>query len=139
MLFYMNDSKPTLSGSCLCGSVQFEIEGPVRDVISCYCSECRKTSGNFVSATRVSEKQITYLQQSSLRWYKNDLAVRGFCQQCGANLFWKRNQDDDYVSVMAGCLQADNGLKVSAHIFVADKSDFHQINDAAPQYQKADQ
>lgn len=127
-----------LSGSCLCGAVQFEIEQPCRDVVSCYCSECRKTSGNYVSATRVLKKQLSFLTDNGLAWYKNELAQRGFCKHCGANLLWKREPPNDYISIMAGSLQADNGLKVIAHIYVADKSDFHQITDSAVQFQQTD-
>ena len=29
-------------GSCLCGGVQYEIHGELRDVLNCHCSMCRK-------------------------------------------------------------------------------------------------
>jgi len=127
-----------LYGECLCGSVKYEIKAPFRDVVNCYCSECRKTSGNFVSATRVSNSQLNIQQDIGLRWYKNSLSQKGFCQHCGANLFWRCVPDNGKVSIMAGCLQPNNGLKVAGHIFIADKSDFHEITDSAPQYQLAD-
>ena len=123
-----------LLGECLCGSVSFVLSGPLRNIVSCYCSECRKTSGNFVSATLVKEGQIHFIDQSGWAWFKNDLASRGFCQLCGSSLFWKPQPEDGRVSVMAGCLDAETGLKVVAHIFVADKSDFHEIAGNAPQY-----
>ncbi|MCS2609289.1 GFA family protein [Halomonas sp. wenzhen-202101] len=31
-----------LSGSCLCGGVQYEITGPLTDIYHCHCSMCRK-------------------------------------------------------------------------------------------------
>ncbi len=127
-----------ISGSCLCGNIQFELVPPIRNVVSCYCSECRKSSGNYVSATRVKDSQLELKKSEGLSWYKNQLAAHGFCSNCGSNLFWKKEPANDYVSVMAGSLQSDNGLKVESHLFVADKSDFHQINDSLPQYQQAD-
>lgn len=33
-------------GSCLCGSIQFELKGGVEDPIYCHCSLCRKASGS---------------------------------------------------------------------------------------------
>lgn len=128
-----------LTGSCLCGSVQFEIDAPIRPVVSCYCSECRKTSGNYVSATRVPDSQFNLLKSEGLHWYENDLAQRGFCAECGSNLFWRGKPENGHVSVMAGCLEPKNGLKVEAHIYVADKSDFHEIPDSAPQYLQDDE
>ncbi len=129
-----NQKSQKLLGECLCGSVSFELSGPLRDIVSCYCSECRKTSGNFVSATLVKENQIHFIEESGLAWFKNDLAIRGFCQLCGSNLFWRQQPENGKVSVMAGCLEAETGLKVISHIFVADKSDFHEIAGNAPQY-----
>ncbi len=124
----------TLSGSCLCGGVQFEITAPMRPVISCYCSECRKTSGNYVNATGVPKTRFRLLADESLRWYQTDLAARGFCGECGGNLFWEPVPADGDIRIMAGCLQPDNGLAVAAHIFVQDKSDFHRVPDDVPHF-----
>ncbi len=30
------------TGSCLCGGIQYEINGPLTDVLNCHCSMCRK-------------------------------------------------------------------------------------------------
>ncbi len=30
------------SGSCLCGAVEYEVRGALRDVIVCHCGECRR-------------------------------------------------------------------------------------------------
>ena len=32
-------------GGCLCGAVRYRIDGPVRDVIVCHCSICRRYHG----------------------------------------------------------------------------------------------
>lgn len=127
-----------LSGGCLCGSVKYEVEGPLRDVVSCYCSQCRKSSGNFVSATGVPEERLVMLKSSSLTWYKNGKARRGFCRECGSNLFWLSEPYDGKFRIMAGCLEPANGLEVKAHIFVDNRSDFHEIAGSAPQYSHGD-
>ncbi|MES9904605.1 MAG: GFA family protein [Sedimenticola sp.] len=127
-----------LSGSCLCGSVRFEVEKPLREVVSCYCSECRRSSGNFVSATGVPEERLHLLDSTGLAWYESDLARRGFCQQCGSNLFWTPQPADGAVRIMAGCLEPVTGLKVRAHIFTGDKCDFQEIAGTAPEYSGGD-
>jgi hypothetical protein len=123
----------TLTGTCLCGAVRFEIDPPFRPVVSCYCSECRRSSGNFVSATGVPNSRLRFLADEGLRWYTNELASHGFCGHCGSNLFWRPEPEDDATRIMAGCLQPDNGLEVALHICVRDKSDFHEIAADAPQ------
>ncbi|WP_442475962.1 GFA family protein [Roseovarius litorisediminis] len=41
-----------MRGSCQCGAVRYEVAGPLRQVVGCHCSQCRKTSGHYVAATQ---------------------------------------------------------------------------------------
>ena len=59
--------------------------------------------------------------------------LRGFCNRCGGNLFW-RELGGDATSIMAGTLDAPTGITVERHIFVADKSDYYELNDSAPKF-----
>ncbi len=120
------------SGSCLCGGVRYEIRGPLRDVVACHCSQCRKTSGHFVAMTNVPVDAIAFLASNSLVWYRSSAsAERGFCNRCGGNLFW-RTLDGDTLSIAAGSLDTPTGLKTAEHIFVADKSDYYELDDTVP-------
>ena len=117
------------TGSCLCGGIKYTITGPMRDVHACHCRQCRKTSGNFVAATRVAKADLTFECQDTLTWYRSsDVAERGFCNTCGGNLFWRRLESET-ISIMAGTLDPPTGLKITQHIFVADKSDFYELFD----------
>jgi len=46
------------NGSCLCGSVRFTASGPLRGVIYCHCSQCRKQSGHYYAATSVDDDRL---------------------------------------------------------------------------------
>ncbi|HGG64526.1 MAG TPA: GFA family protein, partial [Rhodobacteraceae bacterium] len=37
------------TGGCLCGAVTYVVNGPLRDVIACHCTQCRKSSGHHVA------------------------------------------------------------------------------------------
>ncbi len=118
-------------GACLCGGVRYEIHGPLRDVIACHCSQCRRTSGHFVAATQARTTDLVLRESATLRWYRSSSeAERGFCSRCGGNLFWRPlGAKPDVTSIMAGTLDTPTGLKVMQHIFVADKSDYYEIGD----------
>ena len=116
-------------GGCLCGGVRYEIRGPLRDVIACHCSQCRKTSGHFVAASQALDADIVLVESSTLKWYRSSPeAQRGFCSKCGGNLFWRPDgRNPPVTSIMAGTIDPPTGLKVIEHIFVGGKSDYYEI------------
>ena len=120
-------------GGCLCGSVRYEVHGPLREVIACHCEQCARTSGNFVAATNCARADLTLTASETLRWFRSSAeAERGFCGHCGGNLFW-RPLHGDYVSVMAGTVDRPTGLTIIEHIYVGSKSDYYVIADGLPQ------
>ena len=117
------------TGQCLCGAVRYQVSGPLRGVIACHCSQCRRTSGHHVAATEVASSDLAFAAEASLSWYRSsDTAERGFCSVCGGNLFW-RLIDGDTTSIMAGTLDTPTGLAIIQHIFVADKSDYYVLDE----------
>ncbi|MDI7863872.1 GFA family protein [Rhizobiaceae bacterium n13] len=123
-------------GSCLCGAVRFRTKGPLREVVACHCSQCRKQTGLYYAATNVGLDNFELDGEERVTWYRaSDFARRGFCGTCGSALFWQAD-DADHVSIMAGAFDGEPGLKMAYHIFCADKGDFYEINDGLPQYGK---
>lgn len=124
------------TGSCLCGGVRYAVNGPLRPVIYCHCSQCRKTSGHFVAASACDSADLDLLEAASLRWYDSSPdAQRGFCSQCGGNLFW-RPVGGEHVSIMAGTIDVPTEVKAAAHIYVGSASDYHVLCDELPQYEE---
>ncbi len=116
-----------LTGSCLCGGVSYKINGPARDVVNCFCSQCRKTSGHYVAATRINKDHLVLEKEETLNWYECLPNVfRGFCNNCGGNLFWD-DKKDNQISVTAGTLDAPTHLKTGKNIYTEDASDYCSI------------
>jgi hypothetical protein len=127
--------KSNHAGGCLCGGVRYTIEGALREVTACHCSQCRRTSGHFVAATSAPQTNVHMVRAETLRWYRSSPAAeRGFCGTCGGNLFW-RPVNGDTISIAAGTLDTPTHLKITEHIFVADKSDYYTLNDNVPMKQ----
>lgn len=122
------------TGSCLCGGVTFSLRGPLRPSVACHCTQCRKTSGHYWSATQVGADQFTLTADATLTWFaSSDDAKRGFCDTCGSSLFWMHKGDDGAVSIASGTLDGPTGLSTQQHIYVADKGDYYDIADSLPQ------
>ncbi|WP_417425615.1 GFA family protein [Hoeflea sp.] len=124
------------TGRCNCGAVTFRTTGPLREVVACHCSQCRRQSGLYFAATNVPDDNIEIAGEANITWYQaSDVAKRGFCTTCGSALFWK-HQADKHISVLAGAFDQPTGLAITKHIFCADKGDFYEITDGLPQYEK---
>jgi hypothetical protein len=130
----MNAEKSALhTGGCLCGAVRYSVAGPLRPVVLCHCTQCRRSTGHFMAATAARHRDFRLLAAGTLRWYESSAeARRGFCGRCGSSLFWQ-GTGRDYISITAGTLDGASGLASAAHIFVADKGDYYAIEDALPQ------
>lgn len=122
------------TGSCLCGGVAFEVTGPLRPVVACHCTQCRKQSGHFGAFTSCNNTDLHFTSDKTLAWYRaSDSAGRGFCNTCGSLLFWK-GDDADHISITAGSINGETGLRIEGHIYCADKGDYYEILDG--DYQK---
>lgn len=121
-------------GGCLCGAVRFEAAGPVRPIVYCHCTQCRKQTGHFYAASNVADARLVIEGDEAITWFAaSRIARRGFCRICGSALFWKAN-DSDVTSVLAGAFDTPAGLVAACHIYTADKGDYYAIEDGLPQH-----
>ncbi|MGI9426746.1 MAG: GFA family protein [Hyphomicrobiaceae bacterium] len=116
-----------LSGSCLCGGVQFVVRGPFRPVIACHCTQCRKHTGHYMAASAVLNENFALIEDRGLKWYRSGPASRrGFCGDCGATLFFAAD-GSDRISFAGGSIDGPTDLQLSAHIYAGEKSDYYTI------------
>ncbi len=117
-------------GQRLCGDVRFAVTPPLREVIVCHCTQCRRWSGHIWAASAVAPDRFRLISDASLRWYRaSAIAARGFCERCGSSLFW-RPDSGSHISFAAGALTAPTGLVMGAPWCVADKGDYYDLPQA---------
>jgi hypothetical protein len=121
-------------GGCLCGRVRFKTSGPLREVIFCHCSQCRKQSGLYFAATSVPADALELTGTEHITWYAaSEFAKRGFCGTCGSALFWKPNDEARY-AILAGTFDDPSCLVPGYHICTEGRAEFYAIADGLPQY-----
>lgn len=126
-----------VTGQCECGAVRFEIDAVREDVTACHCSQCRRTSGHLWASTVGDWDKLKFTNEEGLTWFQSsDLAKRGFCAVCGSSLFYKMQKEDNVIAISAGCLDQGTPLKMGKHIFVQDKAEYYEIEDALPKIEK---
>ena len=80
----------TLKGSCLCGAIQYAVEGEAQSFYHCHCKRCRKTSGSGHNS------MVLVTPRTSLSWISGKELLTTFklpetkrffacfCSQCGS-------------------------------------------------------
>ena len=123
------------TGGCLCGAVRYEVHGPLRDVVNCYCTMCQRLHGSCGAHSKADKADIVITIERGLKWFASSPdARRGFCGECGSSLFWE-STDQPGMGILAGGLDQPSDLKTIAHIFVAEKADFTQIAGDASRFE----
>lgn len=124
------------TGSCLCGTVKFEIRGELGPAFFCHCSRCRKASGSaFASNVVVAERDFVIVEgDASLRSFQSSPEMRRtFCSNCGSPIMSQR-ANLPQVRVRMGTLDSPLARGAGDHIFVASKADWFEIRDNLPQH-----
>jgi hypothetical protein len=123
---------PSITGGCACAGVRYAVSGALRDIVTCHCEQCRRTSGHFVAATACRRAHFALLRQDSLQWYSAVPGYRrGFCNVCGSSLFFEE-VGGERVSIAAGSLDAPQGLHIAAQIYTAEAGDYYHLEPGVP-------
>lgn len=126
-----------LRGSCLCGSVRYEVGGPVHDVHNCHCSMCRKSHGAaFSTFARLTAGDLRFVSGNEhVRAYRSSSQIeRTFCDTCGSRLTVRFDGMPDAVWVSVGTLEDGAGVQPESHMFVGSKAPWLEISDGLPQF-----
>ena len=125
------------SGSCLCGSISYRIEGELSEFGYCHCQSCRKASGSAYGANIGVARSDLRLEDPKhhLKEFESSPGkIRTFCAQCGSPLFAYLKATPGLVRIRLGSLDSDLGKTAKAHTFVGDKADWDVIEGSIPQF-----
>jgi hypothetical protein len=127
---------PAMQGSCLCGAVRFELDGPFNAMLNCHCSMCRKEHGSlFVTGVTAPASGFRWLSgEDKIAIYRSSERVaRPFCAVCGSALPIVSDTMGPAI-VPAGLLDGDPGIRPQGHLFAGSKAPWYTITDDLPQY-----
>jgi hypothetical protein len=114
------------TGSCLCGGVQYRVNGPLRAVTICHCRMCQRQHTHAGAYSACAPGDLEILPGATLAWFQSSsIARRGFCSRCGAGLFWDPAHGR-HISLSAGTLDSTD-LRFGGHIFTAKASPLYPL------------
>ncbi len=125
-----------LSGSCLCGGVQYEIDGELGSIAMCHCSMCRKASGSaFATNASVERRAFRLLSGADLiqKYQSSPNRQRCFCRVCGSPVYADVVGMPDHIRIRLGLLDDDPGVRPRYNYAVNFKAPWFEICDHLPQ------
>ncbi|MFQ5698709.1 MAG: GFA family protein [Myxococcota bacterium] len=128
-----------ITGHCLCGSVRYEIRGEPLALLYCHCEECRRATGSSLNTSIFVRREDFRLVagEDAIAYHESSPGnLRHFCSRCGSQVFKHFPAPAGLLTVRAGTLDGDPGVRPSAHIWVSEKAPWYEICDGLPQYPK---
>jgi len=130
-----------LKGSCLCGSITFELSGSLGKIAMCHCSQCRKAQGTpFATNSPVESKEFTIKSGEALikEFESSPGKKRAFCSNCGSPVYSRRDDLPEKIRLRLGTLDSPIDDKPAYHIYAGSKAEWWEINDDCHQYATLD-
>ena len=121
-----------------CGLIKYELSGGIELINNCHCSMCRKIHGAaFGSFLHADSKGFRWTAGENLveRYQSSPGNDRAFCRVCGSNMP-VLEPHQNHVTIPAGTLDDDPGVKPMVHIFTGSKAPWFEIEDALPQFKE---
>jgi hypothetical protein len=125
------------TGSCLCGGVEFRIEGELEPIQVCHCLQCRKAQGApFATNTPVQKAAFTLTRGAELlkEYESSPGKQRVFCSTCGSPVYSYKDTLPDVLRIRAGLINEPLQARPTAHFHVTSKCNWWSITDELPQF-----
>ena len=124
-----------ITGSCLCGTVSWQVDGGLGRMTHCHCSMCRKAhAAPFATYLNTALEGFRWVsgEDAIARYESSPGFLRAFCSSCGSVVpeSFRKGQ----ISIPVGCLNEDPGVRPTAHIFAPEKAPWHAIADNLQQF-----
>jgi hypothetical protein len=128
-------SEKTIAGACLCGAVQFELEGSLERVAHCHCTICQRAHGAaFATWAAVANEglRVTAGEERIVHFRSSEIGTRSFCGTCGSSMFCTLDTHPGVTDVAVGCLAPGHGAVPRAHLFWDDRVGWAETADGLP-------
>jgi hypothetical protein len=116
------------SGSCICGSVKYEISGEFKAFYHCHCGRCRKSTGTGHASNII-------LNPESAEWTEGEDLIASFkvpdaerfrtvfCKNCGGPLP-RIAMERNIAVIPAGSLDSNPDVSPNCYIFGDSKAEW---------------
>jgi len=130
-----------ITGGCLCGQVRYTIESEPLGARMCWCRDCQKlASGSATVNALFPPEDITYVGEIAIYERVADsgnMVERGFCPQCGSQIFSRPKAGDTPTRIRVGTLDDPSAVPPQSVIWTDSAPAWAAIDPALPHFPKA--
>jgi hypothetical protein len=131
----------THTGECLCGQVRFTIDAEPLGARMCWCRDCQRiASGSATVNVLFPEEAVHYEgDMTTLRLIADsgNTVERGFCPQCGAQMYSKTVEPPGMpMRVRAGTLDDPELMAPQAIIWISSAPSWAPLDPSLPHHPK---
>ncbi len=126
-------------GSCLCGSVRFEVRGPIGPVVYCHCSMCRRASGSAFAvnaSVQASDFRVLAGEDAISEYRSSPDYVRAFCSRCGSPIYGRPLSFPSLRRVRLGTLEGGREPTPCAAVWTRSATPWYRDSGALEQFEE---
>ena len=127
-----------MTGKFLCGAISYTCSTDPVFTGNCHCTDCKKSSGSGYAPTMffpVSSVTISGDAKYFASPGKSGKMVnRGFCQNCGSQLFGKPEGSPDMIAIRAGTLDDPSQYKPQIDLFTSHAVGWDTMDQDLPKF-----
>lgn len=122
-------------GHCLCGAVEYSVDGAPNWTSHCHCSSCRRNSGAAV-ATFVSFPIAGFtVTKGQLSDYESSAGVtRSFCGNCGSPITYRADAMPTEIHLFLGSIKNPEDFPAQLQVFCGEKLPWLSVDDQIPKF-----
>lgn len=127
------------SGGCSCGNIRYECSAEPFAMLNCHCRECQRASGGAYSGGFFVNRSDFKLLQGQAKYYEltadsGHKVRRGFCPDCGSQLFAEGDGNPDLVVIKPASLDESSWYKPQLDIYTAEAQPWDLMDPALPKF-----
>ena len=129
-----------ITGGCLCGDVQYEVEGEPFRTANCHCDDCRKATGSaYATNLFFKEEQIIIMQGAPTKFQhladSNSTMTKEFCGNCGSQIFGSGTNRPGTKNVKVGSIDDASFVTPDVNLYTAHALSCSHIDNEVDNFQ----
>lgn len=125
----------TVTGSCHCGAIRYEVSGQPAYHALCHCTDCRRASGAPAVAWALFSQDDVNVDGAPRVRASSENAWRHFCAECGSGLFYTNAEMfPGMIDVQTATLDDPDAFPLELHVQTAERIGWMEKAHELPQF-----